>query len=376
MSVSSGSARPSTGARAQLPDVVVVGAGLIGLCTAFELVRAGMGVTIVDRSAAGSGASRGNAGEITPLGVLPLAGPGMIGEMLRGVVSRRGPLSIDPRSIPALVPFGAGFLRACLRSGVVRGTDALTQLAHGVLSSYDELEAAGVELEGGGRGFLFTDADPRRLVAAREQAARRAELLGLEAPGPVLRGGALHEHEPALRDSVPCGYVAPSERYVDPGRFVDGLIGRLRRSGATFVEHAEVTGLSTVGASAGTGGLVRADLAGRDPIFAPRVVVAAGAWSSELMRRSGVRLPIAPGKGYSFTVPTDAMPRGLVHSASDRVVAIPSRTGCASSASWSSIGATTRSIPTASTSSPCEPAATSGASISRRARRSGSAPAR
>ena len=298
-------------------SAIIVGAGLIGLCTAFELCRAGFEVTVVDRGAAGSGASRGNAGEITPLSVLPLAGPGMIREMIGGVLSRSGPLSISPASLPALMPFGAGFARACLRSGVVRGTEALVRLARGVLASFEALEDAGVPLEGGGRGFLYTDADPHRLRAAREHAAARAELLGVEAPHPVLEGAALREFEPALNEGVPAGYFAPSERYLDPGRFVDGLISRLRRDGVRFVEHTPVTGLSS------RGGRVRVELAGHEPLTAERVVVAAGAWSGRLLRGAGVRVPIAPGKGYSVTVPIETMPRSLVHSSPNRVVATP-----------------------------------------------------
>lgn len=301
----------------QSDETVIIGGGLIGLCTALELARSGEPVTVIDRATAGSGASRGNAGEITPLSVLPLAGPGMIREMIGGVFTRRGPLSISPRSLPALMPFGAGFMRACLRSGVESGTRALEQLARGVLDSFDALRQDGIEWEGGGSGFLYTDTDLPRLRASREFAVERARSFALEEPGPVMTGAELRRFEPALRDSIPGGYFAPSERYIDPGRFVESLIDGLRERGVRFVEHARVVGVT----SSGDG--VRIAIEGRDAVRARRAVVTSGAWTAELLRRSGVRLPITAGKGYSLTVATDRMPRSLVHSTQNRVVAIP-----------------------------------------------------
>lgn len=91
-------------------DVLVAGAGLIGLCTAYSLARAGHRVTLLDKDEVGSGAARGNAGEITPIQVTPMPEPEQLREIVRGLTTRRHYLNIEPLSTPMLSAFGAGFI--------------------------------------------------------------------------------------------------------------------------------------------------------------------------------------------------------------------------------------------------------------------------
>lgn len=299
-------------------STIIIGGGLIGLCTAFELIRLGHEVTVVDRASAGSGAARGNAGEITPLTLTPLAGPGMVAEMFRGVLSRKGPLSVSPLALPSLIPFGLQFLRACRPTGVQAGMAALDQLAGGIAASFDPYIEADIAFEGGGQGYLYTDSDHATLRDFQRTLVTRAERLGLEAPHEILTGDDLHNFEPALHPRISQGFYAPSERYIEPARFVDGLIAWLRNTGVTFMEDAPVASVTSEGHG------VRVHLEGdRGSLRADRAVVAAGAWSSEILRRSGVKTSIAPGKGYSLTVETETLPQRLIHSGDNRVVAIP-----------------------------------------------------
>lgn len=299
-------------------STIIIGGGLIGLCTAFELIQLGHEVTVVDRASAGSGAARGNAGEITPLTLTPLAGPGMIAEMFRGVFSRKGPLSVSPLALPSLIPFGMQFLRACRPAGVRAGMAALDQLAGGIAASFDPYIDAGIAFEGGGQGYLYTDSDPAALRVFQRTLVARAERLGLEAPHDILTGDDLHSFEPALHPNIANGFYAPSERYIEPGLFVDGLIEWLRNAGVTFIENAPVRNVAS------DDGGVRVYIDGDDDsLHADGAIIAAGAWSSEILRRSGVKTRITAGKGYSLTVETDTLPQRLIHSGDNRVVAIP-----------------------------------------------------
>lgn len=305
-------------------EVLVLGGGLIGLCTALSLADAGHSVTVVEREELGSGAARGNAGEITPLTALPLAGPGMLRETVRGVLSNKHYLSIGLTALPGLAAFGMAFLSRCGPRSLAAGTRSLDQLVRGAFASFDRLERAGVSVGGGGRGFLYTHADVAALEAAHAAMSERADLLGMQRPDPVVTGAELRELEPALRADVPAAFVASTERYLDPNVFVDSLAAALWTRGVRILEGTEVTRLG-LGDAKPTASV--RSLRGPERLSADRVVLACGAWTSALLGRSGAKTPrglaVKPGRGYSFTVDVDTMPRWLAGSLQQKTVAIP-----------------------------------------------------
>ena len=299
--------------------VIVIGAGLVGLSTAFYLRRAGYDVTVVERDQIGSGASRGNAGEITPLTAVPLAGPGMIGEVFKGLVSRSGPLTLTPLRAARLMTFGFGFMKSSLPTYTSLGVAAMVQLGAGALAAFDELAAAGVEVSGGGTGFLYTAEDEAHVRAFHEVLTQRSKLGVADAPGPLLTGGDLWQTEPTLSRACTAGFIDYGARWIDPGRFVESLGEVAKADGVEFLEGARVTGLHA-GDHPSIDYLHQGT---RINLAADHVVVAAGAWSSELVKPYGVHLGVIPGKGYSFTVAADELPRHLIHLSDARTVLVP-----------------------------------------------------
>lgn len=319
-----------TGSSAAPQDVLVLGGGLIGLCSAYALLRDGHRVTLVDRDRPGSGAARGNAGEITPLTALPLAGPGMMRETVRGVLTRSHFLSIAPLALPALTAFGVSFLAHCSPGRLAAGTRALDQLVRGAFAAFDAYRADGISLAGGGSGYLYTHRDAEALAAYRDGMVARADHLGLAAPEPILRGGAVQEAEPALAASVGASFVAPSERFIDPGILVDELEGRVRAAGARVISGAEAVRVEGAGSRRARGARPAAVVrtaAGAERIEASRIVVACGSRTGAVLRASGARVParlsVRPGRGYSCTVGAETLPRALLGSLDRRTVAIP-----------------------------------------------------
>ncbi|MFD7502104.1 NAD(P)/FAD-dependent oxidoreductase [Streptomyces sp. NPDC059850] len=294
-------------------SVTVVGGGVVGLVCAHYLSAAGLRVTVLERDRLGSGASRGNAGEVCPDLVEPLAAPGVIGTALRGLHRPDSALAVHPSTSAALLRFLVRFgLRATARH-YDRGASALGALAQGTFGLFEELEALGVDGDAHKDGFLF--AFPSREYAAKALTAFR----GLGAPiatGGLLTGAALADTEPALTEGARAGFVVDDQWSLDPGLFVDRLAERLRRQGVELVEGARVSavtdraGRTEVRTSAGT---YRGDA----------VVVAAGIWSRELVRGLGVDIDLVAGKGYSFSVAAEPPPARLVHLGAAKVVLTP-----------------------------------------------------
>lgn len=277
------------------PTVAVVGGGVVGLCCAESLLRAGAEVAVLERGRLGAGASAGNAGWITPAFSAPLAAPGVVRTALGWMLRPDSPFRLRPRLDPALAGWLWRFWRSSSRERYRHGMRAMIALNRRTLRLFDALEAAAPKLQLDRRGIIFCFLTEH---AREEWTAQFAELraLGYEGDVDVLDGARLRQLEPAVSPAVVGAIRAQAERYVRPERLTDALVERLRAAGADLREGTEVRDLRRVRA-----GWLLETRAG--DVRAERVVVAGGAWSGGLLARAGVRIPLEGAKGYSVTTP-------------------------------------------------------------------------
>ena len=297
-------------------DVVVVGGGLVGLSCAWFLARDGVEVAVLERGRVGGGASRGNAGLVCPSLADPLPAPGLIRHSLAGLLRPDSALHVDPRALPRMAGFLARFARRTTPRAYAAGVTALGQLGRMAFGLYDELAAESAVGELHDDGYLFACATRGSATAARDGLARMADRGYAAPPGPLLEADELRQLEPSLSAAVRAGFVQPGERWLDPSRFVDALAARLRERGVPITEEAEVTGLRHGGRSVSIE-------TSAGPLEADQVVIASGVWSDRLCRMLGLRLGLAPGKGYSFAVEPAVMPSRAIYLADAHVVATP-----------------------------------------------------
>jgi D-amino-acid dehydrogenase len=282
-------------------SVVIVGGGVIGLCTAFALRQRGAAVTVLDAGPTERAASHVNAGWIVPTLAEPVPAPGLIATSLKWMLRSDSPLYIRPRLDPAFLRWTAHFWRHCNARDYRAGTEATAALGERALALYDTLRAAGVRYEEHRDGILFAYRGQKALehdYAALEPVRR----FGFDI-SPPMTGDALRALEPSLSETVRGGYWLAQERSVRPDTLVGGLVEYLQEHGVSVRQGTAVSGIETNGLMAS------AVLAGDERIPADVVVVAAGAWTPRVLAPLGLRVPIEAGKGYSIDLtPPPALP--------------------------------------------------------------------
>ncbi|MGO1537383.1 MAG: NAD(P)/FAD-dependent oxidoreductase [Yaniella sp.] len=299
-------------------NVLVAGAGLIGLCTAYSLARAGHRVTLIDKEEVGAGAARGNAGEITRIQATPMPEPEQLTEIFKGVTTRRHYLNIAPVAMPLLSGFGAGFIYNTVPSKVRENTRNLDQLVRGAFAAFDSYHEDGISLDGGGFGFLNSHVSADALQKFRDGQVRRADLFGIERPGQIMLDSDLHDFEPVLDEHVRAGFVANTERYIDPRLFIDELHEKLLELDVEILEHTELVGLNNNTATMrGTEGETARGF--------DKAIVATGAWTTPSIEGlSSTRSAfVTSGTGYSYHVKPDRLPGYLLASIDRKTIGVP-----------------------------------------------------
>lgn len=273
---------------------IVIGGGVVGLCCAYALQRAGAEVIVVERGVCGGAASRGNAGWIVPSYSTPLSEPGTLKQSLGWIFRNDGPLRIYPR-------FSADFLRWCWRfwksstqQNFEQGLKALLTLNRHTIRLFDELRAAGVEFEMHSTGLLVVTLTQQALEKEVEE-YHKINSAGYAEDAEVLDSLAIRRLEPALSDEVVGGLHLKAERYVRPESLTRGLVDYLRSVGVQILEDTEVHNMEPAGPNGWRLNTSRRCLEG------DCIVVAAGVWSSQLLSSLGVRIPLEGAKGCSIT---------------------------------------------------------------------------
>lgn len=284
-------------------SALVIGGGVIGVCSAYYLAREGFAVTLVEKADIAAGSSYGNSGLIVPSHAIPLAAPGVLWRGLKWMRDPESPFYIKPRLDWQLARWLWRFRAACTPDRMRRAIPVLRDLSFASLALYRELAALpGLEFGFRQDGVLMVFRTAEGFADAVHESLLLAES-GLT--NKLLDGAAARAHEPSLRPEIVGGVLFPDDAHIIPHAFVTGLARVLEGQGVRILRSTEVLGFRVAGRN------VAAVETTRGELEADVVVLAAGAWSPGVAASLRLDVPIEPAKGYSVTYERPAGGPGL-----------------------------------------------------------------
>jgi D-amino-acid dehydrogenase len=277
-------------------SVIVLGAGIVGLCTALALRRRRFEVTLIDAGEPGAACSAGNAGMIQVGSALPLAGPGLLRKVPRMLMDPEGPLAIRCQHLPGLLPWARLFLRNATADAAARNETVMAGLLSGARRAFDTLvagSAAHATIRDRGELYVVRSESAYRSFAAKIESCRRNGVAIEE-----LDAGAIADLEPLLAPDYRHGVYVPGSAWVDSPQLLSSRIHDLFLAEGGVSERCRIV-------SGGRDGAGQPRLAAADGrVFAAeRLVIAAGSESRDIAGWFGPRLPIEPQRGYHVTIP-------------------------------------------------------------------------
>lgn len=273
-------------------NIVIIGAGIIGLSSALWLQKAGYKVTIIDRQKPGEGTSFGNAGVLAGFARLPFTRFAMLGKIPSMLLDKNSPLSISPGYVPNMCPYAWQYFRSCFHYPKAR--HALTQLQSRAFESDQVL----LNMTGG-QYFVRSEGSLALLAKAESiEKIRQGEMLERQNQGVKLSfcdANQVHEMEPSLAPFYAGGVYYPDTRFtVSPIQLSRCYAEYFQAHGGLIIED-EVCTIKT------TSNAVEIQLSGTTQYF-DHLVIAAGTASKKLVKQLNVSIPLVSERGYHLMI--------------------------------------------------------------------------
>ncbi len=278
--------------------IIIVGGGVIGLCTAYYAIQRGLNVTVLDRDPeTEKGCSFGNAGMVVPSHFIPLAAPGMIAKGMRWMMNPESPFYVKPRLNWDLMKWGIQFWKHANEKHTEAVKGLLTELSlesRKLFSGLAEKEDFSLIK----RGLLMLCKTQKGLDAESSVAAMANEL-GIRAE--VCDSARVSQLDPGIEMDVAGGVWFEQDCHLDPNKFMHVLRRQIINAGGEIRYQTEVTDYLMKG-----GEVTGVKLTDGEEITASKIVMACGAWSPAMTQKLGKKLCMQSGKGYSLTLKNPA----------------------------------------------------------------------
>ena len=273
---------------------VVIGGGIVGLCSAYYLSQEGHQVTVIDKGNLNSGASHVNAGYLTPSHIIPMAAPGMVSKGFRWMFNASSPFYIKPRLDKDLIRWGLRFMKSCTPVHVQRSMKVILDINLFSKALYLEMQKSAhfpFHLETKGLLMAYKTSNAEKEEA---KVVTQAKDLGLKieqlSPEEILK------KQPGTPMDIAGAYWYESDAHSTPELFMQNLIRLLQQKEVNFILEQEVTHFKL------NENKIQSVCTIEKEVEADDVVVASGAWSESLLKQLGIQLSVQAGKGYRLNL--------------------------------------------------------------------------
>lgn len=276
---------------------IIIGGGIIGLCTAYYLQKEGHQVTVIDQSGMDAGASYVNAGYISPSHVVPLSAPGVVKKGLQWMFDPASPFYVKPRLEPDFLRWAWAFNKSCTQTHVERAAAVIRNIAvmsHELYEGISEEPQFDFHFEK--KGLLML-CKTEKMLEAEGQAAALAQRVDLEAK--LLNKQELRTLEPEVGDDVIGATFYRGDSHCTPHEFMKNIKEHLLLSGVKIHDKEKVVDIQIEGAA------IKNILTTTGAYQADEYVLAAGSWTGMVAKKLGMRLLLQAGKGYRINVPRE-----------------------------------------------------------------------
>ncbi len=273
---------------------VIIGGGIIGLSSAYYLVKEGWSVTVIDRTDISDSCSYGNLGMIVPSHFVPLAAPGIVSQGIRWMFNSKSPFYVKPSLSAQLISWGLKFIKSANASHVEASGPHLKDINLLSKKLYEDLaQEPGFDFSFEKKGIMMYFKTEK--VAEEEiHMAETARSMGLDAV--ALSKEEAQQLEPSVQLDVLGAVHYRCDAHLYPNKLNHQLISWLKAKGVRFLTNAPVTQVERKGNK-----IITVE-AGGQKVDGDVFVFAAGSWMPSLLQLAGLKLPLMPGKGYSFTL--------------------------------------------------------------------------
>tara|TARA_B100000287_G_scaffold416090_1_gene450372 strand:+ start:1279 stop:2532 length:1254 start_codon:yes stop_codon:yes gene_type:complete len=272
--------------------VIIVGGGIIGLSCAYYLIEDGHEVVLIEKNSFNSGASIVNAGYLIPSHIIPLASPEVLKKGIKWMLNSNSPFYIKPRFNRDLINWGYNFIKSSSSEHVNRSIRVIKDINELSKELYFELrDSKKIDFEIYEKGLLMafktSEAEKEELKTAK--IARELEMNVQE-----LSQEQVNLMQPKIRMNIKGAFWYKSDAHLTPQSFMINLKSYLLKKGLKVYNENLVESFDY------DSSVIDSIKTNKNEIIGDEFVVAAGAWSENLLKKLKIKLLIQPGKGYSI----------------------------------------------------------------------------
>lgn len=272
---------------------IVIGGGIIGLCSAYYLRKSGWEVIVLDNSEVNVNCSYGNLGMIVPSHFVPLASPGIVAKGFRWMLNNKSPFYVKPSLDFNLISWGLKFIKNATAQNVERAAMPLLQFNLYSKKLFEELShqpCFSFALEHKGILMYYKT---EKVAEEEAHLADKAQKMGADAV--VLNKQQVQQLEPETELDILGAVHYCCDAHLYPNKLIPQLLHHLKSSGVDVQTNNPVQKVIV------EKGKIKKVITSKSEYEGGVFIMAGGAWLNQLAKMVHLNIPLMPGKGYSFT---------------------------------------------------------------------------